>query len=154
MDEKELVWVSKDLAKKIKSLENSDNFVLEFIEESKKDLKANFDAIDDEIIQYKANMIKAREAFRIAKDEMLSANYEIWEKFDTDRKSLYGAANLLVEKLKPLKDELATISDLMNKIDKWGIQSFVESLDKIIYLINSDKKEILQFLINNYKKES
>lgn len=155
-EEKELVWLPKSLAAKVEALKDSDNFVEEYIEQSKREINTNLESFDNEIISYKANMIKARKEFQIAKDEMIQANYEMWEKFDEERKSTYNLAEKMVETLKPLKDELVEIQKLMDGIHKWRIEDLLKMLKEINGCApeGSKTRDMLVFLMENFKNES
>lgn len=151
-EEKELVWLPKDLAKKVESLKDSDNFVLKYIEESKRDIKANLDSLDDEIVQYKGLMAKARSSFKEAKEDALEANYALWESFDNERKSLKAKAEQMVESLKPLTEELKKINEQLNNIHVYRFKEVIDVIDAFSNLYG-DKREILEFLLKNYKKD-
>lgn len=151
-EDEEVVWLPKSLAVKVKSLKDSDNFVLEYIRESKRELVANFDTLDDEIIAYKASMIKARKEFGIAKDEMIQSNYEVWEKFDNERKSVRDMATILRTELEPLKKDLKELEDSISKISTYRINDLFDTVHKISTMMQGETGEIIKFLINNFKK--
>ena len=155
-EEKELVWLPKSLAKKVEALKDSDNFVEEYIRQSRREIETNLDSFDNEIINYKANMIKARKDFKIAVDEMLEANYKVWESMDEDRKSIVSQAEKMIESLRPLKSELNEISNLMNKINKWGVKDLVDMVNHLNSAApeGSQSRDLLVFLMDNYKREN
>jgi len=154
MEEKTHVYLPVSLAKKVKELENSDNFVLEYIERSKKSMMANLDSMDEEVLMYKANMVKARKEFGAAVEEMLAADYKVWEKFDEDRKSTYGMAKQMVESLQPLKAELESIKKLMDSINTWRANDLLELLQAInSNAVNGETRNMMKFLMENYKQE-
>jgi hypothetical protein len=152
-EEKEIVWLPKKLADKVKALENSDNFVDDYIEQSRTEIRANLDTFDSEIIEYRANMIKARKAFEIAKDEMIKASYEIWDKFQDDKKSLCSMATELTNGLLPLTNELKKINDMINGLDEYKIKGLVNLVKAFNNECYGENAKILKFLMDNYKKD-
>ena len=152
-EEKEIVWLPKKLADKVKALENSDNFVDDYIEQSRTEIRANLDTFDSEIIEYRANMIKARKAFEIAKDEMIKASYEIWDKFQDDKKSLCSMATELTNGLLPLANELKKINDMINGLDEYKIKGLVNLVKAFNNECYGENAKILKFLMDNYKKD-
>ena len=152
-EEKELVWLPKKLANQVQALENPDNFVKEYIEESKREIKNNLDNLDDDIIQYKAAMISARQKFKEAKDEVLKANYEVWEKFEDDNKELHRMRDVLLNQLRPIKKEVDEIKESLRSISTYQMKDLLELLEKIGYALqDSQTREVLKTLIDAKNK--
>jgi hypothetical protein len=149
------LYLPASQADRLKALEEDgiNNFVEEYMEQSKRDLKATMDSMDDEIIQYKAFMIDARKKFKAAKEAELEANWALWDEFEDQKKSLYNKAQQAAEQLKPLTEELEKIKGLMDGIDKWGIERFLEMLEKVKNHLYGGERNILEFLVKNYKKD-
>ncbi len=147
------LYVKESIANQLEAIDKGDwgNFVEEYIEESKRDLKVSMDYMDDEIIEYKAAMINARKKFKEAKEEMLSANYAMWEEFDNQKRDIRNKAESVVKELEPLKGELDKISNLMYGIDRFGIERFLEILEKIKNHLYGEDRNILEFLVKHYK---
>lgn len=153
--EKELVWVPKELAEKINELGEGltkENLVLSYIEQAKRDIQGELDSLDESILLFRGMMVKARQDFEKAKNAELEANYAVWENSEKDFEAMREKAKCMVETLKPLKEELQEVCDLLNRIDKWGIEGFLELLKKLNQNFYGETKEMLQFLLNNWKK--
>jgi hypothetical protein len=148
------LYLPESQAKKLEALKEGDleNFIFEYIQQSKRELSIQLDEMDEDIIQYKAAMIDARKKFKAAKEEMLEANWAMWEEFDEQKKSIRSKAEEVVEELKPLTEELTKIGNLMNNVKKWEIENFLDMLDKIKYHLHGDNKNIIEFLVKNYKR--
>ncbi len=149
------LYVKESIANQLEAIDKGDwgNFVEEYIEESKRDLKVSMDYMDDEIIEYKAAMINARKKFKEAKEEMLEANYAMWEEFDNQKKNIQSKAEEMVKELGPLKGELNRIAILMHGIDTFKIERFLEILEKIKNHLYGEDRNILEFLLKNYQRE-
>lgn len=152
-EEKDLVWLPKSLCKKIKELEDTDKFILDYIEESKKDIKLNIDSLDDEVLVYKGLMAKARTAFQEAKTEALEANYATWESFDKESKNISSKAIALKDSLGPLTQELEKINGLIDKVRTHRIDELISTIEKFNSLYGQNK-EVFEFLLNNFGKEN
>lgn len=152
-EEKELVWLPKSIVTKIKQLENSDNFIQEYLDDSKRDIKANFDTFDDEILGYRASMVKVKTEFNKAADEAIKANYQVWLDFDKKRASLRAQVDQCVAELKPLTEEVEKLNGLLKQVHTWDIERFLEMLNRVQGHLYGEERNILEFLIKNYKKE-
>ena len=148
------LYLPESQAKKLEALKEGDleNFIFEYIQQSKKELSIQLDEMDEDIIQYKAAMIDARKKFKAAKEEMLEANYAMWEEFDEQKKSIRSKAEEVVEELKPLTEKLSEIVVLINSIEKWKIEGFLETINKIKDSLYGENKNIIEFLVKNYKR--
>lgn len=65
--EKELVWLPKELAAKIKDIEGVEGLrkeILSYVDETKRDLRNDIEMMDEDILLYKAYMIQARDKFK------------------------------------------------------------------------------------------
>jgi hypothetical protein len=151
-EEKDLVWLPKNLCKKIKELEDTDKFILDYIEESKKDIQLNIEAFDEEILIYKGLMAKARQGFLEAKTEALETNYAIWDSFDKESKNIYDKSSKLKDSLGPLTQELEKINGLIDKVRTHRIDELMSTIEKFNSLYGQNK-EVFEFLLNNFGKE-
>jgi len=117
--EKELVWLPKDLAKRVKDITDADaiNRVMdEFIETSKKELRINIECIDEDVLLYRAHMVKARDKFKEAKEAELESMYSLWESFDKDLSAIRAKIRESIEVIKPLRDEIKLLEKDMNSV--------------------------------------
>jgi cell division septum initiation protein DivIVA len=149
------LYLPEAMADKLKAMEEDGvNAIMEeYMENTKHHLKDTLDCMDEEIVQYKAAMIDARKKFKAAKEEALEANWVLWDEFEDQKKSLYNKAQEAADQLKPLTEELTKISSLMNGIDKWGIGGFLEMLKEVKNHLHGEDRNILEFLVKNYKKD-
>jgi len=157
----DLVWLPVSLVKKIKDVQDSkgiENEIMSYIAETRLDLKQQIESIDDDVLLYRAHMIKIRDAFKKAKNEELEACYQLWQDFDKELPKTRQFIKEAIDTIEPLKNEvnnLRTELDNLNKtisainIDR--MLGFLTVLKDCNTLINEDKK-LLSFIINNYKK--
>jgi predicted RNase H-like nuclease (RuvC/YqgF family) len=154
-EEKELVWLPKEVAARVKQLEDakkSGDLVLEYVEQSKRDLKTSLESLEDDVIRFKSQMISARKKFEDAKNVELEANYAVWEKFDLEKSSIRKKAGELKDELKPMIDELKQVKQLMDQINTYDIQRLLTIIKDLNHSFYGETGNILTFLFNNYKK--
>jgi chromosome segregation ATPase len=151
----EIVWLPASLAQKVKHITDGkllEAEILKYAEQSKDSLRIDIESIGEDIVQYRAHMIKAKNAFREAKEEQLQASYEMWEKFEDDMKVLKGHVERAKSELQPLKDELNELKSLMNQVDKFGIGDLLSLIKSINSNYYGETAAMIKFLFENYKK--
>lgn len=156
-EEKDLIWLPKSLVKKIKDIEDTKTIeaeIYKYIEESKKDLRINLESLDDDVLLYKAYMIKAKNAFEAAKNEQLEASYALWEKFDTELYEVRKKVEKVKEVMNPIKQELEELKTLMNSVKTYDIEKLLEVIKTIATYLSydGDTAKVVRFLFENYKK--
>lgn len=154
--EKEYVYIPKVIADKIKGVEDIttiENAIKEYVEQNKKELQDYIEGMDEDMLYFRAMMIKARESFKKAKDEELSAYYSLWEKFDEDRIEIRKKVTAIKEELTPLILEITELKKLCQSVDTWGISNLVESVSKLKNLYGTEK-QMFEFLVNNFKRDN
>lgn len=154
-EQKELVWLPASLAKRIKDIQDTkylENEIVKYTEETKRNFKTEIECIDEDVLQYKAFMIKAKNAFKDAKDEHLNASYELWEKYETDLTKVRQYVNTVNLAIEPLKKELNDVKNLMQEIDKYGIKDLLELIKEVNSHYYGETANMLKFLFDNYKK--
>ena len=154
--EKELVWMPKHLAEKIKQMEKDgalDSFVLEHIETCKKEIQTDIEAMEDDVLRFRGLLAQVRKDFGEATEEHLSKAYEVWESFDKDLPSIRKHVDAAVKELLPLKKELSEITEAINGINTWKAQRLAEDVQNLSALLNGSNKDMIKFLIDNYKEE-
>jgi hypothetical protein len=157
-EKKELVWLPKLLADKILAYQEKGEDYQEMIDKYIKDIKGylleDIKAMDDEMLVYQASMVKAKNKFKEVKEEQLNGFYSLWEKFEEDVSKFRDFTTNSIKELEPLKESLKEINNLIDKISTWQVNDFLETLQKINTIIDSENKtsEMVKFLFNNYKK--
>ena len=146
----------KSLAKRFNEIKDGklqSDLIIGYIEEVKKDLKVNIECMDEDVLIFRGIMAKAKQAFKDVKDTELKSFYELWEKFESDKKKTKEFVTEAIKELRPLRDELESIKSLMNSIDKWGIENLLSVIEKLGNSLHGETKEMVKFLFDNYKKE-
>lgn len=154
-EERDLIWLPRSLAGKVKELESPQQMealILEFIEQSKQDIKISLDSLDESLITYKAQMISARNRFEEAKNKELEANCAMWEKFEDERPRIQEKVKSLISELEPLKKELDGINKSIKNIETYDIERLLKIIKEINSNFYGETANVLQFLMQNYYK--
>lgn len=163
MKHEELIWVSREFADKWKELTSKEEtrgqqeavfneYMKTVSDKIKEDFRCSLESLEEDSIVFTGLMLKVRQAFEKAKNEHLTASYDLWEKFEAEIPSIQGKVAKIVDVLKPLKDELDRINALLGSINTFQI----ENLNQAISLFASNystNKEMIDFLVTNFKRE-
>ena len=156
MSEKDLVWLPKELADKVKDLTDTDALnreILKFLEETKADLRVTVESIDEDILLYRAKMIQARDAFKKAKDEELEANYTLWENYESDIKKTREYVKTATDVLKELTKEVQELNRAFSVINTDRALGFLTVLQQI-QNFNKDEQSFARFIITEFNKNN
>jgi len=161
---KELIWVEKEYALKYQELEKDENKRAERIksfedymqtvtEKSRSDFKLNFESLEEDVAMYKGLMLHVKQAFEKAKNEQLDASYELWKKFETEIPSIHKKTELIINELKPLKDELNEIDGLLKSIETYNMEKLIDFIKFFNSNVYGETENILKYLMDNYRKD-
>jgi hypothetical protein len=163
MDKKELIWVDKEFALRWNKLEEAkttrdeqekvfDAYMASVTADIKRDFRATLDGLDEDAAIFTGLILKVKQAFEKAKNEHLTASYQVWENFDKEAPNVSKKTQSLIDTIKPLKSELQELNKLLGHIDTSQIECVITAVNGLNALYGSSK-EMIEFLINNFKKE-
>jgi len=163
MKERELIWVEKEFAGKYKEIESDESkkelrikmfeqYLEKISETSKKEFKANFESLEEDVAIYNGLMLKIKQSFEKAKNEQLQASYALWEKFDKEIPSIREKTQSIIGELEPLEKKLTTIESLLSKIRTYDMEKFIEVMGRLSGMYGKQKK-MVDFLVKNFKVE-
>lgn len=151
----EFIRVPESLAQKIKDLTDTveiEKEIVAYIEKSKKELHSQLDCFDEDILIFRGQLAKAKQAFKEAQETHYGETYELWENFNKTLPSTKKFIETAVATLDPLKKELNSVNELMNSISRWDLEKILELLDRIGQA-DPTSREMLKFLFENFKRE-
>jgi len=162
-DKDELIWVSKEFAERYKritaanaSAEEKNKVFDEYLESITKavrdDFKESLATLEEDAAIFSGLMLKVKQAFGKAKDEHLTASYELWEKFEAEVPSTRAKTEKLIATLTPLKAELKEINELIGKISLYNVDHLTESISRLAGS-HGRNKEMIEFLVKNFNTE-
>lgn len=138
-------------------IESFQEFIAKLKEDAKKEFKNNLESIDEDIVLFRAYMLKAKESYRKTLQEECDSMYALWEEFNKKRDENKKKVNEILSDLLPIKTALTEIKDLINNIDnaapKWQLKDVVETFSMLHNMLENTKNtELVKFVIENYKK--
>ena len=149
---REIVWLPEELAKKVKDLEDKDlryDLVSKYVDEAKLDMKYAVEGIDEDVVVFKASMIRIRTEFKKVVAEQVADMEKLWETHDKKSSDIKNKVETLVAKLKPVTEELNAINALFSKIGTYNLEKVVETLQKVSNLYGKEK-DMIQFVIEHF----
>ncbi len=153
MSEMKHVYVPVEIADRLEGLKSVDQMALvvdEYFADSRKEVANQLEDLDEQVLVYKALMIKAKGAFKEASTEMIEQSYQVWEAIDEKRPWVRAKVEQITDELKPIKENLDEIDALLKTLDFYRLEKVMDLLEKIEYVPDETKK-MLAFLLNNYK---
>lgn len=151
--ERELIWVPKEVAIKYEQLseEGRDNLILQYIDSVKQSIKNEISYLDEDILMFRGAMVKARQDFKKTKDEELENISEIWHNAEDEISLVKNKINNIRKEVEPLSEDIKEINNLLTSIFSYKIENLVEAL-KFINNQTTETKELIKFLIEKTNK--
>lgn len=156
MKEQESIWVSKEFAEKYeamkspeKKIEMFDGYIKGLMKESKEEFKSNLKVLDEDVAIYTGLMLRVKRAFEKAKNEQLSASYELWEKFEKELPSISKKIKTITDKLNPLIEKLENVEKLLGKINSYRMEDVIKTVERMTSLYGKER-EMIDFLVKNF----
>jgi len=157
MSEKtELIWVDKNLAKKYNSLKDTTaqyDLIEKIIEKRKIDISCSIEALDEDVLRFKAVSVKHKIELQKALDDQLGKIEKLYDSIWEKEKQIKEKISKVEDLFEPINSK---INEIQNKISHISIHNITELVSLIESLKYTDKKtqNILTFLMKNYKEEN
>jgi archaellum component FlaC len=145
--EKEYTYVPKRLVKLLQDSEDHEKIILEFIDESKREVRQNLESLDEDLLQYRAMMAKSKQAFREAKDEQCNAMYELWESYEPELGKVRKMASNLAKELAPIKNAVLDLQKTIDGVSTYSLEKMVEIV-KQVGSMSDDEKDMFKMLLD------
>jgi uncharacterized coiled-coil DUF342 family protein len=151
--EKEYVYISKDLAERIKTmedfkLENED--ISKIFADFKFEVENYTESIEDAVASFRRQSKKLKEGFKEVIEQECEGLNQLWEEMDSKR---YEISKKVKEVRETVNDSRNDIKELKSSIDGlsiYGLSSFIELVEKINYMNDSDKELLARMF--DYKR--
>jgi hypothetical protein len=161
MINEECVFVSKELADKIKSAKSDDTqlaVIQEYLDNAKKSMAGDLEGMEEDAIKFKGMLLSYKKAYKEALEAHCDAVYKMWEDIDGSLPNMKKKADKLVADLEvvfPKLDEIlnkfSNIENIINRINMYSLKEMVDLVDKINNSSDSTKEVLLKVL--SYSKE-
>ena len=162
IDDRELIWVDKDFAEQHKEMFNASNkrdeqikvfneYIAGMKDDATREFKAQLESLEEDAMMYAGLMLKVKKAFETAKNEQLTASYDLWEKFEKEIPYAKDKIDKITKTVEPLSRKIAELNTQLTKISTFDIERISETIRSLANM-TGEKKEMVDFLIKNFKK--
>ena len=162
MINEECVFVSKELADKIKSAKSDDRqlaVIQEYLDNAKNSMAGDLEGMEEDAIKFKGMLLSYKKAYKEALEAHNDAVYKLWEDIDGHLPNMKEKAKKLISDLDevfPKLDEIIskfnTIGNNIDRMNMYSLKEMVELVDKINNSSDATKEVLLKVL--SYSKEN
>lgn len=143
MDDKELIWVTKEQAKTFKDLEtdiSKKNFVDKLIKERKLDIQYSIESLDDDLLRLKAFALTYKTELSKVYEEQDKVLEELWETHASKIYELKQKIQQLKPDLEKVAKEIGELNKSLSNVSTYAIDRLVEVVHKVNSMSDADKK--------------
>lgn len=150
------LYLPKDLIKQLEGFK--DNYKLQsdviktFYESEKNNLKQELSQLDDELLKYKAYLLKSRELYKEASDLHYQKLEEFWNEVYKGLPEFKNKVKNISDSLIPLTEELSKVKKAIEGISTYEIKNLIEIVT-LVDNLSPEKIKMFNYLIDNFKKE-
>jgi hypothetical protein len=158
MENQELMFVDKQIADRIKNLENVDQIevINKILEERKQDMRLDMENLESDMLQFKVFAMKYRkELEEVYKDQQDKA-YKLWEKYNEELPRIQAAIQPVIDEVNKLTVVVDTLNNKLEKITSWEVDKLSKLIDSLRTLSTRDAsriREIVRILTDEVKVE-
>lgn len=143
MEEKELIWVTKEQAKvfnELNSESNQKNLVDELILVRKIDIQNSIECLDDDLLRFKAFTLNYKTELKKVYDEQDKLLEALWETHDSKIYELKQKITQLKPELQKINNQIEEVNKIMNGVSTYSMDKLIEVVNKVNNMSESDKK--------------
>ena len=149
IEEKDLVWLPKSVANKVKQLETveeADRLVQEYIKTKRQDFNRELENLDDDVLIFKGSCLKHRQELKKVYVEQSELLDKLWEDCGDMGSKIHRHAVALAAELAPLTAEVknlkASIDEVRRLIDSVSFypqQTFIQTVESVARMDDKTK---------------
>jgi len=161
-EEKDLVWLPKSIADKVKQLETveaADKLIQEYIKTKRQDFIRELENLDDDVLIFKGVCLKHRQELKKVYVEQSELLDRLWEdcgdmgsKIHRHAVALAAELTPLTAEVKNLKASIEEVKRLIGQADFYPQQTFVSTVESIARM-DDKTKGLLRGLLDLKKAE-
>ena len=157
------IYVPQEFAVKYNELDEANaqaEIAKEIIKAKKLDITSELEYLNDDVIQFKAACLSYKAELKKAYDEQGLVIESMVDTAINSMPSIKQHAVKLAEEVKPIKAELESLQETMKDIKSFSSTISFWEVEKLLKLaeqvsnMDEKSKDVLMFLMNNYKRES
>ena len=149
MEEKDLVWLPKSVAVKVKQIETveeADSMIQEYIKTKRQDFTRELENLDDDVLTFKGVCLKHRQELKKVYDEQSDLLDRLWDdcgdmgsKIHRHAKSLAAELAPLTAEVKSLKASIEEVKKLIGQVDFYPQQTFIQTVESVARMDDKTK---------------
>ena len=125
-----------------------DKMLLNFAECQRREIELNLESLDDVTLRFKTYAEEANKRISEAYEENEKQRDELEKKFNTTVKKFKTGIAESEESIKQNTSSLIAVSDMLTKIDSYGLNNLMETLKTLNRLIEKDRELVTLVLAN------
>ena len=159
--DKELIWVSKDVADAYKAAESEETkeaIVRKVIESKKIDIEQDLQSLDETVLRFQSACITHKNALKKVYLEQDQQLYTLWEqmgdfesKVTRHSKEVAAKTSSATEAINESLSQFEELKKQYDRIDTYHLERFLEAVRAVTNLSDSSK-DMVGFLMNNFTK--
>jgi len=142
-DNKELIWVSsevKEIYEKMDSDHEKLRIVNELIATRKKDITFDIEALDDDLLRFKAFSLKYKTELQKVYEEQSTKLEQLFEDCGDIQSKMYLKIEETKGKLDPIISKIRSINETLDKVSTYKIEKVIELIEKFNRMSEEDKR--------------
>ena len=143
LEQKELIWVSKEVKTIFESLD-SDHEKLRIVDELIKDRKLgitqDIESLDDDLLRFKAFSLKYKTELQKVYDEQSDKLEKLFENCGDIQSKMYLKIEETKTKLNPITDKIKEVNKTLESLNTYKIERVIELLNTFNKMSEEDKR--------------
>jgi len=149
VDNKELIWVPKEVKEIYEKMESDHEklkIVDEMIKNRKIDITYAIEALDDDLLRFKAFSLKYKTELQKVYDEQNDKLEKLFEDCGDIQSKMHLKIEETTKKLDPVTDKIKEINVALDKVNTYKIERVIELIEKFNRM-NEEDKRLFEILI-------
>ena len=149
MEEKDLVWLPKSIAAKVKQIEtveDADNMIQEYIKTKRQDFTRELENLDDDVLTFKGVCLRHRQELKKVYDEQANVLDDLWidcgdmgSKIHKHAVAMAAELAPLTAEVKSLKASIEEVKRLIGQVDFYPQQTFIQTVESVARMDDKTK---------------
>lgn len=142
-DNKELIWVSKEIKETIEKMETDQEklkLVDKMINDRKLDITFAIEALDDDLLRFKAFSLKYKTELQKVYEEQGDKLEKLFEDCGDIQSKMYVKIEETKNKLDPITSKIKSINETLEKVNTYKIERVIELIEKFNRMSEEDKR--------------
>jgi len=143
LEQKELIWVSKEVKTIFESLDSDHEklkIVDDLIKNRKLDITYAIESLDDDLLVFKAFSLKYKTELQKVYDEQSDKLEKLFENCGDIQSKMYLKIEETKTKLNPITDKIKAINETLDKVNTYKIEKLIELIEKFNRMSEEDKR--------------